>query len=320
MLRDNKIIHNLYPLSKDKHKVTNWAAYNEGLKQRGNLTLWIDADLADGWKPEGGKKRGGQQQYSGISIELCLVLRKVYHLPLRQAEGFLCSVFTLMGIGLTVPDYTTVCRRSDGLAVNLSASKGAVTDLVVDSTGLKVYGEGEWKVRKHGAGKHRTWMKLHIAADGDTQQVEAVTLTSNAVDDATEVGALLGQVSKTVRSFRGDGAYDKDKVRKVLYKNNIRQVIPPQHNAVADKKKQGHRKERDMAIKASKELGRKEWKIRTGYHHRSKAETVMFRYKTILGGSLAARKAGHQKTEVAVGCKILNIMLQTAKPKSRKVA
>jgi Transposase DDE domain len=307
-------------LSKDKYKVTNWSAYNAGLKQRGSLTLWIDANIASHWNQESENKRGGQKIYSALAIETCLVLRKVYRLPLRQTEGFVKSIFGLLNVRLAVPCYTTLCRRSNGLVVNLAATNGAITDVVVDSTGLKVYGEGEWKVRKHGAGKHRTWMKLHVAANGQTQQIEAITLTSNAVDDATEVEALMSQINKPVKCFMGDGAYDKDKVREQLYKDHISQVIPPQHNAVADKKKRLHMAQRDEAIKAIKTIGRKEWKIKEGYHHRSKAETTMFRYKTIIGDKLAARKTAHQKTEVAVGCKILNIMLQTTKPQSKKIA
>ena len=307
-------------MSKDKYKVTNWPTYNEGLKKRGSLTLWIDADIASDWRQASENKRGGQKIYSALAIETCLVLRKVYHLPLRQTEGFVKSILELLNVQVPVPCYTTLCRRSNGLVVNLAASKGAITDVVADSTGLKVYGEGEWKVRKHGAGKHRTWMKLHIAANGQTQQIEAITLTSNAVDDATEVEALMSQINKPVKRFMGDGAYDKEKVRKQLCKDHIRQVIPPQHNAVTDKKKRLHMAQRDEAIEVIKAIGRKEWKIKEGYHHRSKAETAMFRYKTIIGDKLAARKTAHQKTEVAVGCKILNIMLQTTKPRSIKIA
>jgi hypothetical protein len=307
-------------LSKDKYKVTNWSAYNAGLKQRGSLTLWIDANIACNWNQESENKRGGQKIYSALAIETCLVLGKVYRLPLRQTEGFVKSIFGLLNVRVAVPCYTTLCRRSNGLVVNLAATNGAITDVVVDSTGLKVYGEGEWKVRKHGAGKHRTWMKLHVAANGQTQQIEAITLTSNAVDDATEVESLIRQINKPVKRFMGDGAYDKDKVREQLYKDNISQVIPPQRNAVTDKKKRLHMAQRDEAIKAIKAIGRKEWKIKEGYHHRSKAETAMFRYKTIIGDKLAARKTAHQKTEVAVGCKILNIMLQTTKPQSKKIA
>lgn len=308
-------------MSKDKYKVTNWSSYNKGLKERGSISLWICSDLCCQWQWEGESRRGGQYQYSNVAIELCLTIGKVYNLPLRQTEGFIRSLFAQNKWGLTVPSYTTLCRRSEGLSLNLrSKGRRHITDIVVDSTGLKVYGEGEWKVRKHGVGKHRTWMKLHIGIDSESQQIEAVTLTSNAVDDATEVGALLGQIKKKVRCFTGDGAYDKDKVRKVLSKSGVRQVIPPQHNAVPDKKQRSHRIERDEAIKTIAAIGRKAWKEQQGYHQRSKGETVMFRYKTIIGGGLAARKIEHQKTEVTIGCKILNIMTQTAKPNSIKVA
>lgn len=310
-------------MSKDKYKVKNWAIYNEGLKKRGSITIWLEEDVVNQWKEDnkGILKRGAQRQYSNLAIETCLVLRKVYHLPLRQAEGFIKSIFLVIGIEIPVPDYTTLCRRGNGLKVNLStAVKSEITDIVVDSTGLKVYGEGEWKVRKHGAGKHRTWMKLHIAADSESQQVEAVTLTTNAVTDASEVGSLLTQIGRPVKSLTGDGAYDKDKVRKELCKREIRQKIPPQRNAVPDKKKRKHRAERDEAIKMISQQGREEWKNQQGYHQRSKAETVMFRYKTIIGGNLSARKTEHQKTEAAIGCKILNIMLQLTKPQSIKTA
>jgi len=209
-------------MSKDKHKVTNWKEYNDGLKQRGSLNLWIKTEVIEQWKQQSEKKRGGQQQYSDLAIEVCLLVRKVYHLPLRQTEGFMNSFFNQMGLTLSVPDYTTICRRSDTLTIDLSVTNnGDITDIVVDSTGLKVFGEGEWKVRKHGTGKHRTWMKMHLAVDETTQQIQAVTLTSNAIDDATEVPALLQQIPQKVRSFKADGGYDKVKVRKELYEKNI---------------------------------------------------------------------------------------------------
>ncbi len=310
-------------MSKDKYKVRNWSAYNNGLQQRGSLCLWIEKDIADHWKaPREGNRRGGQKQYSDRAIEICLTIRKIYHLALRQTEGFMCSFFKLTKADVKVPHYSVICRRSKALDVKLQTggSNRTVTDIVVDSTGLKVYGEGEWKVRKHGAGKHRTWMKLHVAVDEQTQQVEAVTLTTNAVDDATEVDALLTQIKKEVKSFTGDGAYDKKKVRKRLAKDNIEQVIPPRKNAVMSKKGDACLQQRDRAIETIGETGRKEWKIQTRYHQRSKAETTMFRYKTIVGDKLLARRKENQLTEVRIGCKILNITLKTSKPISVKVA
>lgn len=161
---------------------------------------------------------------------------------------------------------------------------------------------------------------MHIAADETTQQIHAVTLTTNAVDDATEVGALLKQITQRVRSFKADGAYDKEKVRKEIDDLKIKQVIPPQHNAVVSKKGLAHLKQRDIAIQTIADVGRAEWKVQEQYHQRSKSETTMFRYKTIVGNTLSARKIENQQTEVRIGCKILNITLQKTKPLSIKVA
>lgn len=314
-------------MSKDKYKVHNWSEYNEGLKQRGAITIWIHKDVVEQWRYQGEKKRGGQPVYSDKAIEVCLMVRKVYHLPLRQTEGFVESFFKLTKVELPVPDFTVICRRSKSLPVSIKTKKRKViTDIVVDSTGLKVYGEGEWKVRKHGWSKHRTWMKLHVGLDAADQRVEAVELSTNAVDDAAMVEKLLRQIQEEINSFTGDGAHDKTKVRKCLHgraleqKADILQIIPPQDNAVEDKNHRPYLRQRNEDIAAIKSIGKEEWKIVSNYHQRSKAETFMFRYKVILGSALQARTFENQKTEVKVGCKVLNMMLQLAKPQSEKVA
>ena len=229
------------------------------------------------------------------------------------------SFFEQCGWDLSVPSYTTLCRRSQGLAVNLRSKKRiGITDIVVDSTGLKVYGEGEWKVRKHGAGKHRTWMKMHLVIDAQSQQIKGVRLTSNSIDDSTAAISLIEPIKYRIGNLKGDGGYDKHEFRKVLRGKNIRQIIPPQSNAVINYSGLAHLTERNRAVKKIVEIGRQEWKIQNGYHQRSKIETTMFRYKMIIGDNLSARKNSHQETEVAIGCKILNIMLQVAKPVSIK--
>jgi len=307
-------------MSKDKYKVTNWSSYNNGLKRRGSINLWISSDLSDQWKWEGKSKRGGQYEYSDVAIELCLTIGKVYSLALRQTEGFMSSFFEQCGWELSVPSYTTLCRRSHGLRVNLKSKKNSgITDIVVDSTGLKVYGEGEWKVRKHGAGKHRTWMKMHLAIDAGSQQIKGVSLTSNSVEDSSAGISLIKSMKFQINSLRGDGGYDKHKFREMLKARNIVQVIPPQSNAVINRKGLNYLIERNESIKKIKRVGRKKWKQQSGYHQRSKVETAMFRYKVIIGDHLSAREVGNQKTEVAIGCKILNVMLQVAKPISIKV-
>jgi len=307
-------------MSKDKYKVTNWSSYNNGLKRRGSMNLWISSDLSDQWMWEGKSKRGGQYEYSDVAIELCLTIGKVYGLALRQTEGFISSFFEQCGWDLPVPSYTTLCRRSQRLRVNLRSKKNrGITDIVVDSTGLKVYGEGEWKVRKHGAGKHRTWMKMYLAIDAVSQQIKGVRLTSNSVEDSSEGISLIKSLKFRIGSLRGDGGYDKHKFREMLKARNIVQVIPPQSNAVINEKGLNYLIERNESIKKIKKVGRKKWKQESGYHQRSKVETAMFRYKAIIGDHLSAREVCNQKTEVAIGCKILNVMLQVAKPISIKV-
>lgn len=180
---------------KEKYKVTNWKSYNSGLVRRGSLTLWISDDVARTWHHEGDRMRGGQRVYSDSCILTLLSLRAVFHLALRQTQGFAQSIMDLLGIGLKVPSYTQICRRQGGLKVPLRISerlkKGGSMYVVVDSSGLKVYGEGEWKVRQHGAGKRRTWRKIHLAVDEKTGEIVAEVLTKNDADDAGEVPGLL---------------------------------------------------------------------------------------------------------------------------------
>jgi Transposase DDE domain len=313
-------------MSKDKYKVCNWHHYNEGLKKRGAITLWIPKEALEQWRYSGERRRGGQKLYSDLALEVCLMVHKVYHLPLRQTEGFIRSVFEQAGLSVPIPDYTTLSRRASALRVNLAVGKRAITDIVVDSTGLKVYGEGEWKVRKYGWGKHRTWMKLHLALDAWEQKAWAVELSTNAVDDAEKVQELLAATDTLINSFKGDGAYDKYKVRELLclrakeQNQDILQVIALQKNAIMDVKSRTSMQQRDEDIKVIERIGRKQWKVLSNYHQRSKAETFMFRFKVILGGDLKARKFQNQSTEIKVGAKILNLMLQTAKPQSQKVS
>jgi hypothetical protein len=314
-------------MSKDKYKVRNWSEYNEGLKQRGALTLWISEEALKEWRYSGKQQRGGQVVYSDLAIETCLTLRLIYHLPLRQTEGFVGSVFEQAHLEVPVPDSSTLCRRTATLRGALRTRSGkAITDVVVDATGLKVYGEGEWKVRKHGWGRHRTWMKLHVALDPQDQQAWAVELSTNAVDDAQKVKPLLQAVPCPINGITGDGAYDKVKVREYLcrraeeQKEDILQLMGLQKNAIRDVKHRGCMRQRDEDIKAIRRLGKRQWKVLSGYHKRSLAETFMFRYKVILGDHLKGRTFENQQTEIKVGAKILNFMLEIAKPESERVA
>jgi len=305
--------------AKDKYKILNWSDYNNSLKNRGRITLWISNEALDSWVYTGSRKRGGKIEYSDLAIETCLTIKQVIHLKLRQTEGFVNSLFELMSVEKEAPDYSTLSRRAGSLQIELKATKqkGGI-DIIVDSTGLKVYGEGEWKVRKHGWSKHRTWRKLHIGINGVTQEIVSEELTGNDTSDAEVVSDLLNETDESINSFTGDGAYDKKNVRETLSKKKIKEIIPPQENAVISENPA--LKERNKAIKRINKIGRKEWKKQVKYHRRSLVEVSMFRYKTIIGDKINARKFENEKTEVRINCSILNVMTNLGMPISIKVA
>lgn len=304
--------------SKSKYKITNWSEYNKGLKNRGNITVWISEEAIKAWEYQGKRERGGKVDYSDLAIETCLIIKQVMHLKLRQTEGFVESLFAILKVIKSVPDYSTLCRRAGKLKIDLKVVKqGDNITIIVDSTGLKVYGEGEWKVRKFGWGKHRTWRKLHIGINGETQEIVAEELTENNVADADEIDPLLDSVEEKIDKLIGDGGYDKKNVRKKLIKRKIEGVIPPQKNAVLSK--DPTLKERNKAIESIKKIGRKRWKEKANYHKRSLVEVAMFRYKTIIGDKINARKLENEKTEVRINCAILNVMNRLGMPVSIKI-
>jgi hypothetical protein len=215
--------------TKTPYRVRNWGEYNQSLVKRGSLTLWISEEVIDAWiNPQLSGKRGASDYYSDLAIECMLTLRAVYHLPLRQTEGLMCSVIEAMHLEIESADYTTLCRRGKRLGVSLkpSASEGA-RHIVIDSTGVKVYGEGEWKVRQHGVSKRRTWRKVHLGIDVDTQEIVAVEVTTNDVGDCEVLPALLEQIDDEVAAVGADGAYDTAEVYQAIQKHGARSVIPP---------------------------------------------------------------------------------------------
>ena len=308
---------------KVRYRVRNWPTYNESLVKRGSLTLWISQDSVAAWKAEQAPKRGGQFQYSDAAIQCLLVARSVFHLTLRATEGFAWSVLPLLGLRLTVPDYTTLCKRAKSLAVSLPRWAAGPLHLVLDSTGLKVFGEGEWKVRQHGYTKRRIWRKLHLSVDVATQEIHGVLLSAASLDDAGAVPELLEQTTEPVAQLSADGAYDKRKVYDTCGERGIDQVaIPPrrdariwQHGNCAAPPLR-----RDENLRRIRQVGRRRWKQEANYHQRSLAETAMFRFKTIFGAHLQARQLPQQRTEARVKCVALNWMTHLGMPDSYRVA
>ena len=312
------------------YRVKNWAAYNQALIARGSLTLWVDASVVSSWYYDGPPQRGAQYTYSDQAIEMALTLRRLLNLGLRQTQGFVESLWTLMGLDtvLGVPDYSTLSRRQADLTIALPVrpSDGPI-DLVVDSTGLKVYGEGEWTARQHGASTRRTWRKLHLGIKADTQEIVAEQMTNAYGEDARQLKPLLAQIDTPVARCYGDGAYDRWHVHRLLayppagQPGSIEAVIPPCENAQPRKSKRRYRhiEARNQRVAEMKKRGRKAWKKHSGYHRRSLVETAMARFKRIVGAQLQAREWKRQQVEVQIGCGLLNRMTQLGMPQSYKV-
>jgi len=300
---------------KKKYRIKNWKEYNQALVRRGSTEFWIDEDVRLHWLAERTHENGSPRIYSDIAIETSLMVRKLFHLPLRALEGFLVSLF---GVSLPVPDYTTVSRRGQTLGVTLKKTKKEKTIVIIDSTGVKVYGEGEWKVRQHGYSKRRTWRKVHVAIDEDGE-IRAAEVTGKDTHDADVAKKLLDQETDLVDGFAADGAYDHAKIYTVLQTRGIQKIlIPPRKDAKiwvhGNRKTPPH--PRDENLRVIRKQGRDQWKTSSGYHVRSLVENTMFRLKTIFGARLFSRIWTNQVTEVKVMCQILNKMMTLGMPKS----
>lgn len=303
------------------YRVRNWAHYNAALVQRGSLTVWIDQQALDAWHHQGPPRWGAKFVYSDMAIQLLLTLRAVFHLPLRATQGLARSLFEIMSLPLDVPHYSTLCRRAVTTLIDLPKQADGPVHLVIDSTGLKVYGEGEWKVRQHGYSRRRTWRKLHLAIDPDSHEIQAALMTNTGVTDAEAVPDLLDQVDREVTRVLADGAYDQSQVYEAVAERGAEPVIPPRKDAKIrlHGNTRGPRHPRDENLRAVRRLGRRGWKRSSGYHRRSLGETAMRRIKGIFGEGLRSREWLRQATEVAVRCRALNLMTHLGMPVSVKV-
>lgn len=318
---------------KTQYRIRNWSEYNAALVERGSLTVWLDEAAMDGWSNhQKSGKRGASQTYTDSAMLCVLTLQVVYHLPLRATEGLLISLFILLGLTLPVPDYSTLCRRRKRLSVPLSqtplnSAQGHAQNLhlVVDSTGFKVYGEGEWKVRQHGWSKRRTWRKLHLGIDQDSGQVRAALVTTPYMSDKAMLPLLLNQVPEPVAQVSADGGYDYVDCYQALAERGVKATISPRCNArihPRSKRLQGRNanleriRELQGRKRRDKDWGRRQWKKESGYHRRSLAETGVMRLKTIFGEGLGARTEQGQECELLLRCAALNRMTALGMPQS----
>lgn len=308
-----------HKIPKARYRVTNWPEYDAALVRRGHLTVWFTDEAVAAWHAPATGERGGQPIYSDIAIETGLALRLVLHQPLRQTEGALRSIAELLGVRIRIPDHTTFSRRSRGLRI---LPKRIVRDeplyVLVDSTGVKIYGEGERLDQKHGVRSPRRWRKLHVAVDADTHEIVAVELTVDDVGDVSMIPDLLDQIEGSVGSMTADGAYDGQ----VVYDNVTQRhrdatvIIPPRSTAVASETPTS---QRDRHIQRIAEHGGINWQRSSGYCRRSLLETAMYRYKTIIGRRLQARTLFNQQTEAKIGCNVLNRMTNLGMPVSVRI-
>jgi len=276
-------------------------------------------DAVAAWRAPASGRRGGQPIYSATAIETGLALRLVFHQSLRQTEGLLRSIADVLDIDIAIPDHTTLSRRGSGLAVlPKTIGREESLHLLVDSTGLKIYGEGEWLDQKRGIRSPRRWRKLHLAVDAGTHEIVAVDLTPDDVGDVSELSDLLDQIDANVASLTADGAYDGDAVYDTVADRypGAEVIIPPRATAVP---KEITTTQRDRHIVTIEKHGRTGWQRRSGYNRRSLVETAIYRYKTIINRRLQARTLPNQRTEARIGCNVLNRMTYFGMPTSVRI-
>jgi IS5 family transposase len=308
---------------KSTYRIRNWSEYNASLKHRGSLTIWVSSEAIANWTTdELTGERGASLTYTDLAIETMATIKAIYRLPGRQAQGFLQSVFELMKLNLPVPDHSTLSRRLRRLEITLPVRNLSNSlHLVIDSTGVKVYGEGEWKVRQHGVGKLRTWRKLHFCSDEATLEIVSVVASTNNVSDAEALADLLQDLPGKIEQVSADGAYDQRKCYETLNKHGAKAAIPPRKGAKiwrhANTKAERHA--RDENLRRIRKIGRKEWKRESNYHRRSLAETQVFRFKTIFGDRLQTRQIDNQFKELMLKTALLNRMTHLGMPDSVKV-
>jgi hypothetical protein len=309
-----------YKYAKSRYRVRNLPEYEAGLRNRGDLTVWLSDAALDAWQAPASGRPGGQRAYSDLAIGAALTIRMVFHPPLRQTEGFLRSLADLLGLGLPIPDHTTLSRRLKKLC-NLRFRR-LVTDepihLLIDTTGLRVH---VGHLRK--PPKRRVWRKLHLAVNAETGEVLAAELTNRRTADCARVPGLLDKIDDRVASLMADGACDAGAVYEAVQGkgrgHRVTVLIPPGRGAQLSSSQLPGQRERNRNIRSMRKLGRQEWYTNSGYARRSLVENAVFRYKSILGQKKRSRSLGSQRVEVNLACKTLNMMTSLGRPDSYRV-
>jgi IS5 family transposase len=310
---------------KISYRIKNWPEYNRALINRGNINIWISDEIQKNWiaSLDGPRRRGRSQYYSDTCIELFLTIRNLFQLPLRATQGFFEGFFQMLGSELDVPSYSQCSRRAKMLNIDIRRKEleNEPLNLVIDSTGLKIYGEGEWKMRTHGKQKRRTWRKVHVSVNPKNHQVIELILTEANVHDSLIMPGLLKNM-KNIGNVYADGAYTTKRDFDAIAVCGGRAKVPVRTGTTLVKKNPspGEQLRNELIREIRKTGGKTTWKKTSGYHLRSLVETHMFRLKTILGPKLHSRNIENQKTEARVRAKILNQMSVLGMPISVAVA
>lgn len=303
-----------------RYRTTNWKSYNAALARRGSLQIWFDTGMQ--WLSPPTGKRGRQPVFSDAAIQTCLTLKALFKLPLRQTTGMVASLLEMAGLDWPVPDFSTLSRRHKTLLVEISCqpSSGAL-HLLIDSTGIKAVGDGEWCARKHGPSKRRQWRKVHLGVDAVTLEIRAIEVTGSRVGDAPMLLELLAQIpeDQAIATVSADGAYDTKSCHDAIAARDACAVIPARRNARAWPESTPGVAARNEIVRASRRLGRTIWKRWSGYHQRSRVETKMHCFK-LLGERVMARDFDRQVAELQIRAAILNRFTALGTPDTQRVA
>jgi Transposase DDE domain len=311
-----------HPQYTTAYRVSNWREYDQALRDRGNITLWLRQEAIDAWTPPQTGTHGGQPVYSDTAIETAWSLRLLLHLPLRQTEALLHSLLTLMDVALPGPDHTTLSRRNATVAIKQQVQRASRSpvDLIIDSTGLQVCGQGEWHSQKHGEKKRKRWKKLHMGVDKQGWIV-ASCVTESPEHDPSQVPALLAQVDLPIARFLGDGIFAHAPVYAAGEDPSpgARVSIPPRQDAVLRPTAAISPTQRDRHLLAIESDGRCAWKRTSGYDAQSHAENAFSRCKRIFGDGLRAQREEAQERKASLACGLLNRMRELGRPQSSPV-
>jgi IS5 family transposase len=289
-----------------RYRTTNWSSYNDALRKRGSLLIWLDKEMT--WHAPHEGRLGRPPVFSNAAIQFCLSLKVLFKLPLRQTAGMVASLLRLAGLDWPVPDYSTLCRRQKTLKVQIPYRRAeGPLNLLVDSTGIKFLGDGEWQARKHGVQGRRQWRKVHLAMDIATSDIRAVEFTPSREGDSPVLPDLLGQIpeDEDIGTVTADGAYDTRRCHGAVIARGGTAIIPTRRNGRAWKEDCPAAKARNETLRATRHYGRAFWKRWTGYHARSRVEAKM-RCLKAFGERIAARDPDRQTAEIHIRVALVN--------------